>query len=131
MYKSAFCEVSYNEELNIVFVKWKKFCSGNDYRDPLLYALAIMKEHQGCNYVADTTYGFENEIADTQWILNEFIPCAATETSCKTIFFIIGQENTLKEELEGQSAVLRKYFNVRICFGLGEVKQMIEEDMSL
>lgn len=26
MYNSEYCDVSYNEEYNIVFVKWKKFC---------------------------------------------------------------------------------------------------------
>ena len=65
MYQSEFCDVSYNHELNIAFVKWKKFCQNDAYRQPLLYALEIMEKHEGCNYCADTRDGFENEEADT------------------------------------------------------------------
>jgi len=124
MYKSEFCEVSYNEELNLAFITWEKFCRADDYRDPLCYALAIMKDHSGCNYCADTRNGFENEEADTQWIFDVFLPQAA-ETSCKKIFFIIDDNNTLKEELEGQSTELGKQFDVHYCFGLDDVKQIL------
>ena len=34
MYQSEYCEVSYNTEYNVVFVKWKKFCCKEDYRKP-------------------------------------------------------------------------------------------------
>jgi len=124
MYKSEFCEVSYNEELNLAFVTWKKFCRASDYRDPLSYALTIMKDHSGCNYCADTRNGFENEEADTQWVFDVFLPHAA-ESSCQKIFFIIDDNNTLKEELEGQSAELRKQFDVHYCFGLDDIKQIL------
>ena len=51
MYQSEFCDINYNEELNIVFVKWKKFCRQDDYRKPLLFAIDIMRQHDGCHYV--------------------------------------------------------------------------------
>ena len=76
MYKSDFCEVSYSEELNSVLVTWKKFCRGDDYRDPLRCALSVMKDCIGCNYCADTRNGFENEEADTQWVFDYFLPQA-------------------------------------------------------
>ena len=66
MYKSEFSEVTYLEDLNVVFVKWKKFCCQDNYRKPLLYALDIMRNHVDCHYVADTRNGFENEPDDTQ-----------------------------------------------------------------
>ena len=72
MYQSEFSDVTYLEDLNVVFVKWKKFCCQNDYRKPLLYALEIMRNHNNCHYVADTREGFENEPADTQWIFDFF-----------------------------------------------------------
>lgn len=59
MYSSEYCEVKYEENYNVVFVKWKRFCSYDDYRKPLEYALEIIKQYQ-CNYVADTRSGFEN-----------------------------------------------------------------------
>ena len=124
MYKSEFCDVSYGEELNVAFVKWKKFCRGNEYRAPLLCALEIMKSHQDCHYCADTRDGFENEQADTQWFFDVMLPQMA-ETSCKKIFFIIDENNTLKEELEGQSTELSKLFDVHYCFALDDVKRIL------
>ena len=126
MYLSEFSDVHYNADLNIVFVKWKKFCRGDDYRNPLLCALDIMKTHDGCNYVADTRDGFGNDPADTRWLLDIFLPQAAL-TTCKKIFFIINEDNTLKEELEGQSAELGKMFSVHYCFSLDEVASILKE----
>lgn len=124
MFQSEFCDVSYLPELNAAFVQWKKFCRDKDYRAPLLYAVEIMKAHDGCRYVADTRTGFENEEADTQWVFNEFIPLAAS-AGCKYIFFIINPDNRLKEELEGQSAELKKHFEVIVCHGLEEVGEIL------
>ncbi|MCL1901161.1 MAG: hypothetical protein FWG51_02050 [Firmicutes bacterium] len=126
MYKSEFSEVSYLEDLNVVFVKWKKFCKNDDYRKPLLYALEIMKNHKECHYVADTRNGFENEAADTQWVFNVFLKSAA-KTDCKKIFFIINRNNVLKEELEVQAAELEKFFEVHYCFDISEVKNILKK----
>lgn len=41
MYSSEYCDVKYEENYNVVFVKWKKFCSYDDYRKPLEYALEM------------------------------------------------------------------------------------------
>ena len=127
MYQSEFCNVTYLEDLNAVFVEWKKFCSQDDYRKPLLYALDIMRNHSNCHYVADTRNGFENEPDDTQWIFDFFLPQAAL-TTCKAIFFIIDKDNKLKEELEGQSVELKKKFDVHYCFGLDEVKLILNPE---
>ena len=124
MYQSEFSDVSYLEDLNVVLVKWKKFCCQDDYRKPLLYALDIMRTHNNCHYVADTRDGFENEPSDTEWVFDFFLPQAA-QTTCKAIFFIIDKDNKLKEELEGQSVEIRKQFAVHYCFGLDEVKLLL------
>ena len=125
-YQSEFCDVAYLEDINIVLVKWKKFCRQDDYRNPLLYALEVMKKHNGCQYAADTRDGFESEQADIQWLVDVFLP--QTElTTCKAIFFIIDSDNKLKEELEGQSAELRKKFDVHYCFGIDEVKIILDQ----
>ncbi len=44
MYLSEYCDVKYEENYNVVFVKWKKFCCREDYRKPLEYALAFFPE---------------------------------------------------------------------------------------
>ena len=129
MFKSEYCDVNYNEELNVVFVKWKKFCFQNDYRNPLYYALEIMKNHNDCHYVADTRDGFENEKEDTEWLFNEWLSKVASLTTCKIIFFIINKNNNLKKELEGQSIELKKMFDVIYCFGLNEVKEILKKQL--
>ena len=129
VYQSEFCDVNYDERLNIVFVKWKKFCRQEDYRNPLLFAVNVMKQHDDCHYVADTRDGFENEETDTQWLFDVFLPQTAL-TTCKMIFFIINEDNKLKEELEGQATELGKLFSVHYCFGLVEVKSILEEHRS-
>jgi hypothetical protein len=125
MYLSEFSDVSYLEDLNVVFVKWKKFCRQDDYRKPLLYALDIMRKNNDCHYVADTRDGFENEPSDTQWVFDVFLTQAAL-TTCKAIFFIIDHDYRLKEELERQSVELKKQFDIYYCFGLDDVKNIIE-----
>lgn len=124
MYRSEFCEVTYLPDYNVVFVKWKKFCRGKEYRAPLLHAIEIMKMHEDCHYAADTRDGFENEEADTLWVFDEFIPQAAA-AGCKYIFFIIHPDNRLKDELEGQSVELKKFFQVYACFDPDEIKDIL------
>lgn len=102
MYLSEYCDVIYNENFNVVFVTWKKFCCNEDYRKPLEYALEIIKQHS-CDYVADTRNGFENIAEDTKWVADYFMP-KAVEYGCTTIYFIIDENNSLKDELEGQQS---------------------------
>lgn len=39
--ESKFCDVSYLEEKNLVFVEWKKYCELDTYRKPLMAAFWI------------------------------------------------------------------------------------------
>lgn len=126
MFQSAFCQAEYLADLNVAMVTWKGFCRGEDYRKPLLYALEIMKNHPGCNFVADTRDGFEDDPADTQWIFDEFIP-RARETDCSHFFFIIDRDQRLKKELEAQTGELKNYFTVVPCFDLGEVGEILKK----
>ncbi len=121
MYNSMYCEVSYDEQYNVVFVKWKSYCELDDYRAPLLYALEIIKSHDGCNYVADTRSGFEDNPADTLWVADYFMPKAA-EYGCQNIFFIIDENNTLREELEGQAQASADVIQFHYIYDLSELK---------
>lgn len=125
MYLSEYCEVSYNEQYNVVFVKWKKFCKGEDYRKPLLYALGIIRNNDGCNYVADTRNGFENDSDDTKWVAEYFMPHAANN-GCKYIYFIIDKNNSLKDELEGQKSASDSIINFKYIYALDEIEACIE-----
>ena len=116
MYLSEYCDVKYNDTYNVVFVKWKKFCCYEDYRKPLEIALNIIKEFK-CDYVADTRNGFENIEEDTKWIADYFMPKAA-EYGCKCIYFIIDDNNSLKEELEGQEKDAENLIKFRYIYDI-------------
>ena len=60
MYISEYCEVRYEENYNVVLVKWKKFCCNQDYRRPLEYALDIIKQHINCNNTANKIFAEVN-----------------------------------------------------------------------
>ena len=120
-YISEFCEVQYEPTYNVVFVKWKKFCCKEDYRAPLEYALNIIKEHDNCDYVADTRNGFENIPEDTRWVADYFMPKAA-EYGCKCIYFIIDENNSLKKELEGQASDSSDIIAFKYIYSLDEIR---------
>lgn len=122
MFSSEFCEVRYNAEYNVVFVKWKKFCCAEDYRAPLLHALEIIRQHDGCNYVADTRDGFEDASEDTKWVAEYFMP-EAVNAGCKIIYFIIDRNNSLKDELEGQEADSAGIISFRYIYDLSEIER--------
>ena len=120
MYISEYCEVNYEAKYNVVLVKWKKFCCYEEYRKPLEYALDIIKQHENCNYVADTRNGFENIPEDTRWVADYFMPKAAAY-GCKCIYFIIDEANSLKEELEGQENDSSDKIAFKYIYSLEEV----------
>lgn len=124
MYHSEFCEVRHIEDPDAVFVKWKKFCWGRNYRIPLGYALGIMAARGGCPYIADTTEGFENERNDTRWVFDFFIP-EAIRAGCRHIFFLVSPDSRLKDELDEQSAEFHKSFQVHQCVDLEEVRSIL------
>ncbi len=121
MYISEYCEVGYKENYNVVLVKWKKFCCKEDYRKPLEFALEIIKKYK-CNYCADTRNGFENIPEDTQWVAEYFMP-TAVENGCKCIYFIIDENNSLKEELEGQASDSSDIIEFKYIYSLDEIEK--------
>ncbi len=118
-YLSEYCDVSYNAEYNVVFVKWKKFCCLEDYRNPLEFALDIIRQYK-CDYVADTRTGFENIPEDTQWVADYFMP-KAKEYGCECIYFIIDENNSLKDELEGQQKNSENLIKFRYIYNIKEI----------
>ena len=120
MYLSEYCDVDYEENYNVVLVKWKKFCCKDDYRKPLEYALEIIRKYK-CDYVVDTRNGFENIPEDTRWVADYFMP-KAVEYGCNCIYFIIDENNSLKEELEGQASDSAGVIKFRYIYELEDLK---------
>ena len=120
VYLSEFCDVFYVEEKNVVLVHWKKYCELEQNRMPLELALNVIKDHPGCNYVADTRDGFEDIPLDTKWVADYFMP-KAKEYGCEVIHFIIDSDNSLREELEGQEKDSSELLEFRYIFGMDEI----------
>ena len=120
IYLSECSDVFYLEDKNVVLVHWKKYCELEQYRKPLEAALQTIREHSGCNYVADTRDGFEDNPFDTKWVADYFMP-KAKEYGCRVIYFIIDKDNSLKEELEGQEKDSASLLEFRYIYGIEEV----------
>ena len=120
IYLSECSDVFYLEDKNVVLVHWKKYCELEQYRKPLEGALQTIREHSGCNYVADTRDGFEDNPFDTKWVADYFMP-KAKEYGCRVIYFIIDRDNSLKEELEGQEKDSASLLEFRYIYGIEEV----------
>ena len=111
MFNSEFCEVNYLEKENVVFLVWKKFCCKDDYRNPIMYALKLLNEHKGSNFICDARNGFEDEKDDVEWGFNVFLPSLA-KTSCKKIVFIMEKVNEIEGEMDMWTKEFSKYFEV-------------------
>ena len=120
VYLSEFSDVFYVNEKNVVLVHWKKYCELERYREPLMKALEVIRDHEGCEYVADTREGFEDNPLDTKWVAEYFMP-KAKEYGCSTIYFIIDKGNSLKEELEGQEKDSSSILEFRYIYGIDEI----------
>ena len=114
--------VFYVADKNVVLVHWKKYCELEQYREPLMKALQVIIAHSGCNYVADTRDGFEDNPLDTKWVAEYFMP-KAKEYGCSIIYFIIDKDNSLKEELEGQEKDSASILEFRYIYGIDEVER--------
>lgn len=121
IYLSDYSDVYYVAEKNVVLVHWKKYCELEEYRTPLMAALKMIREHDGCDYVADTRDGFEDNPLDTKWVAEYFMP-HAREYGCRIIYFIIDKDNSLKEELEGQEKDSASLLEFKYIYDLSEIK---------
>ncbi len=117
MFESAFCKVTYDADKNAVLCQWKRFCKGDEYRDPLRYGLELIQQYHPTLWVTDTTHGFESEADDTRWLVEEFLP-QTVGSSIENIIFIMRDESPLRDEIEGQAKALREYFDVKIAESL-------------
>ena len=111
--------VYYIDDKNLVLVKWMNYCELDTYRDILISALNVIKEHK-CNYVADTRCGFVDNPLDTLWVKDYFM-VKAKEYGCKIIYFIIDNANSLKEELEGQENNSNDILEFKYIYDIKEI----------
>ena len=111
MYNTPYCQLQHLKEKNAILCKWKQFCKGDDYRDPLKFAAQEIKKYQISTWITDTTHGFESNEADTKWLLEEFVP-SMINSGIKKVVFIITQNSPLMKEIKEQEAALSRFFDV-------------------
>ena len=113
MYNSPYCQLEYLKEKNAILCIWKQFCEGNNYRKPLEFATQEIAKKQISTWITDTTNGFESTEADTEWLLEEFVP-SMISSSIKKVVFIIVNDSPLLEEIKAQEVALEKFFKVEL-----------------
>ena len=112
-YSTPYCKIQYLKEQNAILCKWKQFCKGDDYRDPLKFAAQEIKKYQISTWITDTTHGFKSEEADTKWLLEEFVP-SMISSSIEKVIFIIADDSPLMDEIKGQEVALNEFFEVEL-----------------
>lgn len=111
MFDSEFCNIKYISQDNAVLLTWKKFCCGDNYRNPLEFALEILRSNPGTDFVVDARNGFEDEAADVEWGFSVLIPKLA-ETGCQTVVFIMDTVTGIEEEMGMWTKEFMKYCTV-------------------
>jgi len=113
MYNTPYYTLQHLKEKNAILLEWKQFCKGKDYQEPFRYGLELIKKHNITTWITDTTNGFENEEADTMWLLKEIMP-KFIDSSLGKIVFVISDDSPLMGEILGQKEALEKYFEVEL-----------------
>ena len=96
-----------------------QFCNSDDYRNPIMYALKLLNEHKGSNFICDARNGFEDEKEDVEWAVNEFLP-AMGKTDCTKVIFIVDEINPIEGEIDMFTKEFMKYFIVEKAASLEE-----------
>ena len=112
MFNNEFCKVEYLEKENVVYLAWKKFSSGENYRKPTLYALEELKKHSDSNFIIDARNGFEDEADDVKWGFEKLLP-AMSKTDCKYCIMIMNVVNDIEGEMDMWTKEFSKYFIVK------------------
>ena len=113
MLNTPYCQIQHLKEKNAILCTWKQFCKGEEYQEPFRYGLKLIKKHNITTWITDTINGFENEEADTVWLLQEIMP-QFIESSLEKIVFIIADDSPLMGEILGQKEALREFFEVEL-----------------
>ncbi len=124
MFETEFCKVTFDKENNIVLIAWKKFCCGDNYRKPTLFALDLLKNNEKSNLVIDARNGFEDEKQDVDWAFKELLPNMA-KTDCKAVVFIMNKVNNIDGEIDMWSNEFMKYFSVYSVLSFSEAMEKI------
>lgn len=129
-FDSAYCNVKYIPEDNVVLLAWKQPSYFDNYRAPSLAMLHMLQENKDSNYVCDARHGFEDEKDDVVWGFSYLLPEMAKTTTCKHVVFIMNMENEIEEEMDMWGNEFRKYFKVARVATYGEAIDYLKKEQN-
>lgn len=130
MFDNEYCKVEYLKECNAVYLEWKKFSNGENYRKPTLYALELLKENKDSMFVINAQHGFEDDKEDVKWGFEVLLPSMG-KTTCKSCIMIMNEVNDIEGEMDMWTAEFAKYFKVIHCISLDEGLKKLKASDSL
>lgn len=110
-FDSEYCNVKFIPEDNAVLLRWKKFCSLEDYRKPTLFCLELLRKYSGSQLIVDARNGFEDDKADVEWGFSVLLP-EMSRTTCEKVVFIMNEVNDIEAEMDMWTLEFMKYFSV-------------------
>ena len=108
---SEYATVKLLEQEKVVFLQWKKPAYLENYREPTSFALQLLQEHPGTDFVVDARNGFEDDARDVEWGFRYLLP-EMSKTSCRFVCFILNQVNAIESEMDMWTLEFGKYFGV-------------------
>lgn len=111
MFESDFAKSEYIEKDNAVFHVWKKEAHYDDYRNPVIASLEMLKAHKGSLFIVDARNGFEDVKEDVEWGFSYFLP-ELKKTGCSTWGFILPKVSDIKGEIDLWTREIEKNFRV-------------------
>ena len=111
MFESEFAKCEYIEKDNVVFHVWKKEAHFDDYRDPVIASLEMLREHKDSIFIVDARNGFEDVKEDVEWGFNWFLP-ELKKTGCRIWGFILPVVSDIEGEIDLWTKEIEKNFHV-------------------
>ena len=111
MFDSEYAKCEYVEKDNVVFHIWKKESHFDNYRDPVIASLEMLREHKDSIFIVDARNGFEDVKEDVEWGFNWFLP-ELKKTGCKVWGFILPKVSHIEGEIDLWTKEIEKNFRV-------------------
>ena len=111
MFESEFAKCEYIEKDNAVFHVWKKEAHFDDYRNPVIASLEMLRKHKNSIFIVDARNGFEDVKEDVEWGFDWFLP-ELKKTGCKIWGFILPEVSDIEGEIDLWTREVEKNFKV-------------------
>lgn len=126
-FESEYCKVDYITKINVIMIKWIKYCELDNYRAPIRFALKLLQTYKRANLIIDARDGFEDNLKDVEWAFEYLLP-EMSRTTCKVVVFIMNKRNDIDDEMNMWEIEFKKYFKVikvdSLDKGLLEIKRI-------